>query len=381
MANIKCREERSSLRDAPAARLWAAVAGFALCAAFSAQNGFSQTNSSVGNSPVKATISRATGSGSTLALQVSSTTNVPSEMGGAFMHGSKCDGEGNLYIRKFAADRPLLGPVVKIDAELKRTALFDPAAFSHLTLDRADAFVPDPEGGVYQVAESGVVKPRTYVLHFSPDGSPASSVLLDADFEVYTFAAFADGRILVSGVRRDVENKNDRGQNLTAVFSADGRELAPLSFAGPKGSGKAGGKAKMQNEESKPSPLLDLAEAEAGEDGNLYVMRASSPAQVYVIAPSGEIVKTLEIRAPMLDAVPGGFHVSRNQLAISFWKEDGERQAVVVVDAQTGRKIRSYTDATGVGTSFACFEANEGVFTFLKLGENNELEVVRAEAQ
>jgi hypothetical protein len=98
-------------------------------------------------------------------------------------------------------DRPLLGPIVKIDPGGKRTAVFDPAAFSQLGLDRADAFSPAPDGGIYQIAQSGVVKPRIYVLHFASDGSASSPALLDADFEVYTFAAFAEGNFLVSGVR------------------------------------------------------------------------------------------------------------------------------------------------------------------------------------
>jgi hypothetical protein len=54
---------------------------------------------------------------------------------------------------------------------------------------------------------------------------------------------------------------------------------------------------------------------------------------------------------------------------------------VVVADAQTGRKIASYADLIGLGALFACYSADEGVFTFLKLGEGNELEVIRAEAQ
>jgi hypothetical protein len=326
-------------------------------------------------------------SGSTIALHASSTMNVASEMGGAFMSPSKCDADGNLYIRKFAMDRPLLGPVVKIDTDGKRTALFDPAAFFQLALDRADAFSPAPDGGMYQIAQSGVLKPRIYVLHFSSDGSPSSPTRLDADFEVYTFAAFASGNFLLSGVRRDVQNKNDRGRKFTAVFSADGRELAQLSFQAPQRPAKAGAKAGAgghqpgaQKEAEKSAPPLDLADAEVGNDGNLYVMRASAPALVYVIAPSGKILQTLKIAAPP-GTVPSAFHVSANRLAISFWNEGSQSQTVVVADAQTGRKIASYADPTGLGTSFACYEANEGVFTFLKLGEGNALEVIRAEAQ
>jgi hypothetical protein len=328
--------------------------------------------------------SKATSLGSSLSLRATSTMSVASEMGGAFMSGSKCDADGNLYIRKYAADRPLLGPVVKIDSDGKRSALFDPAAFTQLALDRADAFSPAPDGGVYQIAQSGILKRNIYVLHFSSDGSPSTPTRLDADLEVYTFAAFADGNFLVSGVQRDAL-KNDRGRNFTAVFSADGRELAQLSFDKSHGDAKTGAKpqagAKEIPKAAEDAPVqLDLAEAEVGSDGNLYVMQSSSPALVYVIAPSGKIVKTLKVAGRVPGATPGAFHVSGNQMALLFWNEESESRTVVVADAQTGRKISSYNDLSG-GSQFACFSANEGVFTFLRLGDGNSLDVIRAQAQ
>jgi hypothetical protein len=351
--------------------------------------------------PAKIPVSASGISESTIALQISSTMNVASEMGGAFMSGTKCDADGNLYIRKYAMDRPLLGPVVKIDPDGKRVALFDPVAFSQLALDRADAFSPASDGGMYQVARSGVLKPRIYVLHFSSDGSASSSTLLAADFEVYAFAAFASGNFLLSGVERDLQNKNDRGRNFTAVFSADGRQLAQLSFQeslrdsqGPRKAGAKPGagesqqaaarsevQKEVQNNAEKAAPGLDLADAEVGSDGNLYVMQRSSPALVYVIAPSGKIMQTLKIAAPVRGVAPSAFHVSGNRLAISFGNEEKQSQTIVVADGQTGRMIASYSDPTGLETSFACYSANEGVFTFLKLGEGNALEVIRAEAQ
>jgi hypothetical protein len=339
--------------------------------------------------------------GPTISLLASSTMNVVSEMGGAFRSGSKCDGDGNLYIRKQAMDRPLLGPVVKIDPKGKRTALFDPAAFSQLALDRADAFSPAPDGGIYQIASRMLasqdgLKQRIYVLHFAPDGSASSPILLDADFEVYTFAAFAEGNFLVSGMRRDALNKNDHGRNFTAVFSADGRELAQLSFpkaggSGAKAEGKSGAKEgsnesrsesrnEFRNDGETAAPTLDLAEAEVGRDGNLYVMRAASPTLIYVIAATGQIMKTLKIAGPA-GAMANGFHVSGNRLALLFWDEANESQMMVIADAQTGRKIASYANSSALGQSFACYSADEGVFTFLRLGEGNALEVIRAEPQ
>ena len=372
--------------------LWLAIAGFARSTLLVAQ-----VDTAAPDAAAAAPVSRPRISGSTLALRASSTMNVASEMGGAFKSGSKCDADGNLYIRKFALDRPLLGPVVKIDPDGKRTALFDPAAFSQLELDRADAFSPASDGGIYQIAQSGIVKPRIYVLHFASDGSASSSTLLDADFEVYTFAAFAGGTFLVSGVRRDGQKKNDHGRNFTGVFSAEGRELAQLSFhktslSRSSGPAKAGAKSdgdgqrksvqtEALNDAEQAAPTLDLADAEVGSDGNLYVMRGSSPALIYVIAPSGKIMETLKIAGPMTGALPIAFHVSGNRLALSFWNEEGESQTMVVADAQTGREIARYGDPTGLGPSFACYSANEGVFTFLKLGEGNALEVIRAEPQ
>lgn len=320
-------------------------------------------------------------SANAIALHEASRKNIVSEMGGAFMGSSKCDADGNLYIRKYAVDRPLLGPVVKIDPDGKRTALFDPAAFGQLALDRADAFSPAPDGGLYQIAQSGVEKPRIYLLHFSSDGSPSPPIRLDADFEVFSFAAFLNGNLLVSGRDRDIRNPNDRGRPVTEVFSADGRLLAQLSFDPPAEPAKTAGKpgANAAGEPGKSAPALDLADAEVGVDGNLYAMRNSSPAVIYVISPAGRVVRTLTIKAPSASALPGAFHVSSNRLAVWFGK-DGSG-VLVVIDAQTGRRIATYLDPGTLGTSFACYSADDGVFTFLTLAEGNALEAVRAEAR
>jgi hypothetical protein len=362
----------ASTRCKPGMRLLAIAALVFLTVAGSV----AQSNSAAATSPVNVPASA-----SAIALQETSRKSIVSEMGGAIMGSSKCDADGNLYIRKYATDRPLLGPVVKIDAEGKRTALFDPVAFSQLALDRADAFSPASDGGLYQIAQSGVVKPRIYVLKFSSDGSPSSPVRLEADFEVYSFAAFFNGNLLVSGMERDVQNRHDLGRTVTEVFSADGRLLAELSFDQPRERAMTAGKpgTKTVGEAGKSAPTLDLAAAEVGVDGNLYALRNSSPALIYVISPAGKVVRTLKISPPVAGALPGTFHVSSNRLAVSFGTENG--QTLVVADAQTGRRIATFSDPSTLGSSFACYSADDGVFTFLNLGEGNALEVIRAEAR
>ena len=307
-------------------------------------------------------------------LHESSRQVIASETGGAFMSGAKCDASGNLYIRKLATDRPLLGPVVKIDSEGKRVALFDPASFSDPKLDRADAFSPAPDGGLYQLAGTDGLKPQIYVTRFAADGSPASSAKIDAEFEPYQFAAFPGGNLLVSGVQRDVLNKSDLGRNFTAVFSDDGRLLARLSFEPPQTAGKSQHGATA--DEAKPT--LDISEAEAAPDGNIYALRRSFPTLVYVISAAGKIVHTLKLSPPDHGVAPTSFHVSGNRVAISFWNDEKESQVLVVVDSQTGRTIATYSDPGRLGPSFACYSADDGSFTFLQLGEQNTMEVVTA---
>jgi hypothetical protein len=298
------------------------------------------------------------------------------------MFPAKCDASGNLYIRKYATDRPLLGPTVKIDSKGKRVALFDPAAVSQLKLDRADAFSPASDGGFYQIAAVGISHPQIYVLHFSPDGSPTTPIRLDAEFQPFQFAAFDNGNLLASGFQRDAEGNKDPGRSFTAVFSADGRLLAQLSLDLPSThaqSTKPAGKPDSAKSPAVP-PSLDLSDSELSPDGNIYVLRRSSPALIYVISPSGSIVKTLKIKSPVPNLMPSAFHVSRNQVAVSFWDDNPKSQILVVADAQSGRAISTYSDAGALGPSFACYSADDAVFTFLHLGEHNTIEVIRAEA-
>ena len=318
-----------------------------------------------------------------IALHETSRKSIASEMGGAFMFPAKCDVGGNLYIRKFATDRPLLGPIVKVDPEGKRVALFDPVAVSQLKFDRADAFSPAPDGGLYQIAAVGAANPQIYVLHFSPDGSPATPTRLDADFQPSQFAAFANGNLLVSGFQHDPQNKSDPGRPYTAVFSADGRVLAQLSLEPPPEPAHTTAKSAVKpaiSDSRASTPTLDLSDAEASPDGNIYVLRRSSPALIYVISSAGNILRTLKIKSPAFGLMPNTFHVSANRVAVSFWDDNTSTQALVVTDAQTGRRIATFSDAGALGPSFACYSADEGVFTFLHLGEGNTLEVIRAEA-
>lgn len=322
------------------------------------------------------------------------------------MFPAKCDADGNLYIRKYATDRPLLSPIVKINAEGKRIALFDPIAVSQLKLTRTDSFSPSADGGIDQIAAVGIVKPQIYVLHFSSEGSASSPVQLAADFQPYEFAAFADGNLLLSGIQRDLQDHTDTGHPVTAVFSADGRMLKRISFAAalkPPPLTRKTGEVEKAAPENHPVSL-DLSGAEPGRDGNIYALRRSAPALLYVISSAGKILRTLKISSSAPDLMPNAFHVSANRIATSYTTEDFTT-IIVVTDLQSGRRIATYSFFEGPSNTpsafvtdrgtgrdvatepapgamrpaFVCYSPDEEAFTFLQLGEGGALGVIRAE--
>lgn len=293
------------------------------------------------------------------------------ETGGAFMSGAQCDQDGNLYLRKYATDRPLLSPVVKINAEGKREASFNPAAFTDIALSEALAYSPSANGQLFQLGQTAGVKPQIYILRYSSDGSPSSPTRLEGSFEARTFVAFASENFLVSGTLRETTDPGDKGRAITAVFSSDGRKLTELHFDKT---------AKAQKPEATAvTANLDLSAAEAGADGNVYALRRSSPALVYVIGPAGNVVRTIKVSVPTPGAMPNSFHISGNQIAILF--SDDDARLFVVADSQSGQVLRTFAQPGTVGSEFACYSANDGEFTFVHLAEGNKIELVRAQGQ
>jgi hypothetical protein len=80
--------------------------------------------------------------------------------------------------------------------------------------------------------------------------------------------------------------------------------------------------------------------------------------------------------------MPTTFHVSGNQIAISFMGGEGEdARLFVVADSQSGQILRTFSQQGIVGSEFACYSANDGEFTFVHLAEGNKIELVRAQGR
>jgi hypothetical protein len=103
----------------------------------------------------------------------------------------------------------------------------------------------------------------------------------------------------------------------------------------------------------------------AGSDGNIYLMRSSSPAVIFAISPAGEITRTIKIDPEDPSMFPTNLKSAPGNLAVVFHKGRGSTSVdgiVKVVDYE-GHPISSYLlTGSWSGGALACYTPPSFVF-------------------
>ncbi len=124
---------------------------------------------------------------------------------------------------------------------------------------------------------------------------------------------------------------------------------------------------------------IGLGEMDVAEDGNVYLMRRLSPAILYAISPTGDVIRRFTVDPGEPNYMPGSLHVSGKEIAIQFYRPQGSDQLIKVVDL-TGQELKSIhidkSDSMGFG--FACYSEHPRTFTYLGEGKSEELELKSA---
>lgn len=127
---------------------------------------------------------------------------------------------------------------------------------------------------------------------------------------------------------------------------------------------------------------IDFSQTSAGEDGNIYLMRWTSPAIIYVISPSGEVIRRLSVAAGDDFATPMTMHVSGRRIAVLFMHPERPETIVKIVDLE-GNEISTFTasskDAVRLGGALACYMSDQNRFTFLSTTKDQRLRFTFAE--
>ncbi len=309
----------------------------------------------------------------------------------AFSSDGVCDRSGNTYttVYDFESDDKADRPLLKFDKSGSLKAEF-PTSRKNLGLsDYEDYFEPSaflPSGGIARLAwaQAGM-----YLTRFAADGTFDSRTKLDGPsvpmILPYQLVAFPSGEILVSGLEncRSVRCIGPF-KSFTAIYNKDGHLLKRLSIPEDDEIDAA---AEIGDSRYAAGPMfgnrgVSGSRVRLGDDGNAYLMRRTSPATVYVISSSGDLVRTVKIQPAENGWASIDMQVSNDRLAIEFSDCSPNRCegfTFAVADAVTGERLTDFADDSKFG-ELACFVAPER-FTFLTISEKNVLQLINAEAK
>ena len=302
-----------------------------------------------------------------------------------------CDRSGNTYVTVSdptsddRSDRPLL----KFDKSGALQAEFSTSRKSLGFSEYEDHFEPStplPNGGIARIAWG---RPGMYLVRFAEDGKLESRVKLEGPpvptILPYQVAAFASGEILLSGLE-NCRSVRCLGafKSFTALYSPSGDLIKRLSI--PRDD-EIDAAAEIGDSRYAAGPMfgnraVSGGRMRLGDDGNVYLMRHTSPAAVYVISSSGDLARTLQIQPPRDGWASVDMQVSGEKIAIEFSDCSSRRcegSTLTVADAKSGKRLTDYSD-DNLGT-LACFAAESERLTFLTVSEKNALQLVVARAK
>ncbi|HEX3105742.1 MAG TPA: hypothetical protein VHQ22_14955, partial [Terriglobales bacterium] len=304
-------------------------------------------------------------------LTVVETITSPTEIGNGFA-GLSCDEDGNIFLGLDGSSAPA---VRKLNPKGELATLFKPYSNPDIDLMNVGNYAVTGDGELYILASPKDGNPWHIILVFRSDGSYKTNIKLDPGFgwTPASLAVFANGNILITGqkVYRDQKRMQEA---FTGIFRSDGRllktieleddtHLHDLAKSGPP-----------------TSPLIPTSNRavswgmmRAARDGNIYVMRALSPAIIYAVSPSGETVRRFTVDPDDASMLPLQMLISGNNISVQFTNLESHDSVVKIADLQ-GKEINTYKISRaeesrkpnyGVSSVYGCYAATPQHFTFL----------------
>jgi hypothetical protein len=250
-----------------------------------------------------------------------------------------------------------------------------------------NVFAVRRKGGVAMIHSDGAAK---VVDNFGPDGKRESSVRLESPpkpFFPSQIAVFSSGEMLLAGVQY-----HPRYTASTAIYDPAGHLVKQFVLDGDAEIESAieVGDARYTRAPREGNEPVRRSVAITGDDGFVYLMRATSPAIVYVISATGDVVRKIVVSAPTDTGLPEfGIRVAKNKLAIKFSRscdsapgiESCEGTVYTVVDALTGQRLGDYQAGEDVAGPIACYAPDPNRFFTFSISDQHHLEIVQAAAK
>jgi hypothetical protein len=292
---------------------------------------------------------------------------------------SFCDEKGNSYVKLLESGMGMAGPIFRISEKGLVEAEFD------TTGTLGNTFAARPNGGIATARLDGKTK---VIDNFGPDGKREAEVRLEQPpipFFPMQIAVFPSGGILLAGSQYRASD-----QASTAVYDHEGHLIKQLVLEGDAELEHA---IPPVDKKSSHVPLADRTSisrsvAITGDDGNVYLLRATSPPTVYAISSTGEVVRKIVVQGPTGVAWPKfGIRVIKNRLVVEFYRECSSPLDISsckgtvfsILDASTGRPLVNYALEETAGDPIACYAPEpDRFFMFQDAPYGTAIEIVES---
>ncbi len=309
-------------------------------------------------------------------------TRVPISVAGDYPGGiaypTFCDEQGRLYVKLITEGPGMVGPIFRLSSNGVMEAEFDT---SGALINR---YAVRPDGGVIMIYVGGSSK---VIDTFAPNGARESSVQLEpppVPFFPSQLAVFHSGEMLIAGLQYHPGYKAS-----TAIYDPMGRLVKQLVLDGDAEIERAievG--ASKETRAQQQTTAVDTSVAITGDDGLVYLMRATSPATVYAISAAGDVVRKVVVSPPTGTGLPNfGIRVVKNRLAVQFGRdcdsnsESGSCRSstYAVVDSRTGEVLAAYEANEEVAGPMLCYAPDPDRFFTFQQRSGKIFEIVQAE--
>ncbi len=266
-----------------------------------------------------------------------STDPTLTQMPAVGVHDISCDDGGNVYLRSnvpLSVEGSILAqPIVKLakDGSLSQFATSNiPDLPASPTIFR---YAVGPDGHLYEIVRTVADHSATlYLVEFSSDGHYLSkSKFTDSNWVPQAFLPLRSGDFLITTtvVERDKPQRTSAG-----IYDSDARLKRPikLSAAEPDTQGAL--------------VMTPSRDAQVGRDGNIYLLRRTSPPEVQVVSESGDVLRKLKLAPPIPNSTVGDFFVGDRGLLVEFQTEPSKDaphpNRLALYDPTDGTLWRSY---------------------------------------
>lgn len=315
-------------------------------------------------------------------LEITQTVPVTGMKATGVVQPIQCDAQSDVYAEVIQGMAPDSGtPILRISPD-GGSRVFRAAPIAGQAAEIV-SFSPEEDGGVALLAAT-LDRTKYQVQIIGATNTLESHWLLPAGIEPMQIAASPSGQLLIAGI-----SEAQGGSAFTGIYDASGqleREISlpnDISNLGVEDNLRpAGVPAEATAAYKSYRHALELSSASTLNNGAFMLTRITSGGPVYTLAqsatsPSGELQPNMPDGSALSSATQ-----NENQIVLtSIKKKAGGNEIsdvyITVWDPATSDEIAEFHSSNpALGAALACYQ--RGVFTFLNMGADSQLEMVRA---